>query len=202
MGLSVVQLSVQSPQAFDTAETAEDAEEDENGRLGYSHPAFSVLFRRAERLPRGVKAPRPQEDRPAGPKIGFGGGLVRIMSTFQLLRWLAVLLAFGAHLGAAASPEVALAFDPKSAHQIEISAPVAGLWEIKTTGIDPFIATLPRRANGRSSWAVTTTPRRCSAEKPPPNRLHFGAPAEKIRPCCSDAFLRRGPHLDYYWLCW
>jgi hypothetical protein len=44
---------------------------------------------------------------------------------------------------AAEAVELALALDPKSAHHLEVTTPGAGVWELKTTGVDPFIATLP-----------------------------------------------------------
>ena len=42
----------------------------------------------------------------------------------------------------AAEPEVRLALEPKSAHHAEVTVPAPGLWEIRTTGVDPFVATL------------------------------------------------------------
>lgn len=49
----------------------------------------------------------------------------------------------GCRVDATEAVELALALDPKSAHHLEVGTPAAGVWELKTTGVDPFVATLP-----------------------------------------------------------
>jgi hypothetical protein len=50
---------------------------------------------------------------------------------------------------------VALELDPQSAHHAEVTVPVAGTWEIHTTGVDPFVATRPFPAAPREASVLT-----------------------------------------------
>lgn len=66
------------------------------------------------------------------------------MSGFRLILsfwiWLAALWTMHAEGALAGSPQ-SLQLDPRSAHQAEASLQAEGVWEIRTTGADPFLAT-------------------------------------------------------------
>lgn len=60
------------------------------------------------------------------------------------LAWLAGSGAFLAgRAEAAAANEVSLRLDPASVHQLELATPAPAVWEIRTQGVDPFVATQP-----------------------------------------------------------
>ncbi len=57
--------------------------------------------------------------------------------------------------GRAAVGGVALELDPGSAHHAKVTVPVAGTWEVHTTGVDPFVATRPFPAAPREASVLT-----------------------------------------------
>jgi hypothetical protein len=50
---------------------------------------------------------------------------------------------FTGRLAAAETGGVPLVIDPASVHHLEITQPAADIWELRTTGVDPFVATRP-----------------------------------------------------------
>ncbi len=56
---------------------------------------------------------------------------------------------------AAEPSEVPLTLDPKSVHQLELTRPGGDIWEIKTTGVDPFVATLQFPAAPAAATVLT-----------------------------------------------
>lgn len=56
---------------------------------------------------------------------------------------------------AAEADEMSLVLDPQSVHQLELSSPAADIWEIKTTGVDPFVATRPFPAAPAAATVLT-----------------------------------------------
>ena len=48
-----------------------------------------------------------------------------------------------------------LRLEPKSAHELEVTVPERGTWELKTTGVDPFITTGPFAAGSADATVLT-----------------------------------------------
>lgn len=57
--------------------------------------------------------------------------------------------------GRVEAASIALELEPSSAHHAEVTVPVAGTWEIRTTGVDPFVVTRTFPAAPREASVLT-----------------------------------------------
>ena len=57
--------------------------------------------------------------------------------------WLPLFGLLGAWLGSAAATEVALTLAAQGHHQVTVTTPVGGVWQVSTNGGDPFVVTEP-----------------------------------------------------------
>ncbi len=60
-----------------------------------------------------------------------------------LWRWTVLGLVLALRVVVAATAPLPLALDPRSRHDAEVTVPAPGVWEIRTSGPDPYVATLP-----------------------------------------------------------
>ena len=68
------------------------------------------------------------------------GARIRLRGCW-LRPWAGLVLAL--HVAVAAAATLPLALDPRTRHDAEVSVTAPGVWEIRTLGPDPYVATLP-----------------------------------------------------------